>query len=49
MDVVFALNIRLGGGVGIGDGHYTRDVLEVIVIVHLHLNKHIEIDTFVNS
>lgn len=36
-DVIFRVNERLCGCVGLSDGHNARNVLEVTVIVHFHL------------
>lgn len=37
-DVVFGVDQRLGGGVGLGQSHHAGYVLELHVVIHLHLD-----------
>ncbi len=39
VDVELAVDEGLCGRVAIGDGHDARDVLEVVVVLHLHLQR----------
>lgn len=44
-DVILGVDERLCGCVGLSDGHNTRNVLEVTVIVHFHLQRDISVNT----
>lgn len=47
-DIVLCVNKRLRCGIGLGQGHDTGNVLEVILIVHFHLFKESKYENYTN-